>query len=130
DELDRPPQRLRRTRPRLPVRSLWRAAGGEARDLLLELGIVGLGRPVRVDADGVDHAIAADPARHLADQLDRVVALQVDDLGALLPRGLHPVRKGVDSDHAAGSEVLRAPDRELADRPAPEHADDVALVDL
>jgi hypothetical protein len=106
DALDRPLQNLRRPGARLPLRAGGRALGDQVLDRLLELGVIGLGCPVCVDADRVDHAIGADAARHLLDQLDWVLLLEVHDLGALPACRVQAVGYGVDGDHAAGAEVL------------------------
>jgi hypothetical protein len=54
---------------------------------------------------------------------------KVHDLGTLRASGVEPVVDGVHRDHASGAQMLRAPDRELADGPAAEHADDPDVAD-
>src|SRR3569832_1846835 len=75
-------------------------------------------RTLVVDAHRVDRAIDADAARERLDDLHRVFAIEIDDLGALPARRVQAIVAGED---ASGVHELRGGDGELSAGPAAEH---------
>src|SRR5205085_6000587 len=87
-------------------------------------------RLVGVNADRVDGPVHADAAGQLGDGGDRVLLVEVDDLGPLGAGHVQPVGQRVDGQHPAGVHQFGAGDGELADRAAAEDGHDVARLDL
>src|SRR3569623_1929113 len=84
-------------------------------------------RTLVVDAHRVDRAIDADAARERLDDLHRVFAIEIDDLGALPARRVQAI---VDGEDASGVHELRGGDGELSDGPAAEHRHRVTRFDV
>jgi hypothetical protein len=95
---------------------------------------LGVGRSalgsVSIHADGVDRAQDADAVGQPLQTLDRTLLVDVDSLGPQLPGLFQAVGQRVDGEDPAGPEEPRTDDREQSDRPAPEHGDGVAGLDL
>ncbi len=78
---------------------------------LSERGAVGL------HADRVDDGVRPAAVGQLAQRLgDVIVVAQIDDLGAVTPRELEPLRHEVDAQHPRGAAQERHPAAHLADR--------------
>jgi hypothetical protein len=73
-----------------------------------------------IHTNGIDDTVYPDPAGQIDDGLDRVLLVEVDDFGALLPGHFQPIRMLVDRNDAACPHQAGTCDRELPDRPAAE----------
>ena len=83
-----------------------------------------------IDADGVYRAVDADAASQLDERLHRILAVEVDHLGALPAGDRQPVFVRVDRKDPAGAHQFGGRDGELADGPAAEYYNLVALLDV
>jgi hypothetical protein len=111
-----------------PLHHLLRDGVGQQSGHLL--GELGAGRPVRLEADRVDHRVRAAAVGHPADHLGEVVLVlaQVEHLRPARPNSLEPLRHEVHADDAVAL-VHRDPRGHVADRAEPEDGHAAAVGD-
>jgi hypothetical protein len=88
------------------------------------MGVLGL------NSDRINCPVNTDPTGQFDDRTDRVLALEVDDLGALAPGDRQAILAAVDGNDPTCAHQLGGRNRELSHRPAAEHRDCVTFLDL
>src|SRR5262249_26226005 len=83
----------------------------------------------RIDSNGIDNAIHSDATREAFQSFNRIFAIEVDDLGALVLRHFQTRRNRVDGEDAASIQKLCARNHELANRSAAENCNRAAGMD-